>query len=73
MTEVKRGSEVRKTSGFIDFLIAMRLSGEPFFGVQTVFARLIDKEIKKREARAAKEPPASSMEVEPIIYTIKHL
>lgn len=41
----------RQVDELVDGLIAIRQSGEPFFGVQTVFAPLIDKLAQKREAQ----------------------
>ena len=53
MTELKNGSEPKNKSRLLDLLIIMRQSGQPFFGIQTVFSSLIDREIKKREKSEA--------------------
>ena len=59
MKERKPSFIQRQVDGIVDGLIVMRQSGEPFFGVQTVFAPLIDRLIKKREVQKLKEPQPS--------------
>ena len=49
--ERRPGFIKRQIDGFVDGLIVIRQSGEPFFGVQTVFAPLIDKLARKRETQ----------------------
>lgn len=55
MTERKPNVIQKQTGELIEGLIFMRESGQHFFGVQTVFAPLIDKLIEKRRVQEASE------------------
>jgi len=48
MIERKHNIFKRQVNELVDGIIAMRQSSEPFFGVQTVFAPLIDRLAVKR-------------------------
>ena len=52
MTERKANLFQRQVDEILEGLIATRKSGEPFFGVQTVFAPIIDRLIEKRERKS---------------------
>lgn len=56
--------------GFIRGTIDIRRSGEHFFGVQTVFARMIDRWAKERDLGQEKNEP---QEEKGITYTVKTL
>ena len=69
----KRPSFIKgKVNELVDGLIAVRQSGESCFGIQTVFAPLIDSLAQKREAQrpVSMEP---SGEEKPTEYHIKTL
>jgi hypothetical protein len=63
----------RQANEIVDGLIAIRQSREPFFGVQTVFAPLIDKLAKKRSAQKGGNPPSTLDTEKTSEYTVTQL
>jgi hypothetical protein len=63
-----RGEIAKQKEEIIGGLIDVRESREPFFGVQTVFAKRIDKLIEERRENVKEEP-----EEKPATYHIKTL
>jgi hypothetical protein len=72
MVEGKLSFLQRQVNETIDGLIAWRRSGEPFFGVQTIFAPLIDQLAQKRGGQeSVGKEPTDSREPAKQVYTVR--